>query len=481
MVDLYADMFDLAPVSLWLEDFSQLKALFGQWRAQGITDLRRHLREQPECISQCSQRIQVLRVNQRTLAVHGARDQKELTDNLHRLFRDDMLGTYVEELVQLWEGQLNVTSQTVNYTLSGERRVFLLKASVLPGHEAHWDRVLVAMEDVTERERSERYARSLFEHSPASLMVADVSGVRELLDARGAARGAEPVAEHAAEQAADALINDPVFAERCLKSCRLVDANWRTLAMFGATHRQELAAQLHRVFREEMRASLVAMLASLARGQCFQQHEALAYSLDGRGVHVVLQVSVLPGHETHWDQLLLSMTDITARKEAEAEVAYLSTHDALTGLHNRVFFRKELTRLNAHHTQPVTLLAIDVNGLKNINDTQGHHAGDDLLVQAGRLLEQAITAPMTVSRIGGDEFAVLMPGLDQAAGERVIAHVLAALDAVGNLPRGLSLSIGAATRQPGESMESVLHRADLRMYEAKRQFYEERGWDRRTR
>lgn len=99
-----AEMFDYAPISLWLEDFSGVKALFDEWRTAGVTDLRTHLASDPSRIKACSARIRVLRVNQRTLSLFEASDLPELVANLGCVFRDDMLERHVEELNALWEG-----------------------------------------------------------------------------------------------------------------------------------------------------------------------------------------------------------------------------------------------------------------------------------------------------------------------------------------------------------------------------------------
>ena len=76
--DGYEAMFELAPVSLWLEDYSAVKTLFEQWRREGVTDVRAHLRGGRERVEECSRLIKVLKVNRRTLALYGARDQRQL-------------------------------------------------------------------------------------------------------------------------------------------------------------------------------------------------------------------------------------------------------------------------------------------------------------------------------------------------------------------------------------------------------------------
>jgi hypothetical protein len=96
-------MFELAPVSLWLKDYSGLKQLFDEWRAHGVTDLRAHVVGHPERIVECSRRLRMVKVNRRTLELYCARDLTELVDNLARVFRDEMFHQHLEELVQLWD------------------------------------------------------------------------------------------------------------------------------------------------------------------------------------------------------------------------------------------------------------------------------------------------------------------------------------------------------------------------------------------
>src|SRR5262245_9441182 len=102
IADLTADqseIFELAPVSLWLEDFSAVKALFDDWRRAGVTSLRDHLAGHPDRVKECASRIRLLRVNRKTLTLFAADSLEHLVSNLDRVFRDDMLETHIEELV----------------------------------------------------------------------------------------------------------------------------------------------------------------------------------------------------------------------------------------------------------------------------------------------------------------------------------------------------------------------------------------------
>ena len=475
----WAELFELAPVSLWLEDYSGLHTLFKRWRTQGVTDLRSWLRAEPQRVAECSQCLRVLQVNRRTLELFGADSLAHLVENLPRVFRDDMLDQHVEELVALWDGKTRFSSLTVNYTLSGQRLDIQLNASVLPGHETTWDRVLLSIEDVTERTRAQRaqaaselYALGLFEHSPISLWVEDFSSVKRLLD------------EARQQGIADfRVFTDvhPEFVTRCMEEIRVIDVNRQTLTMFAAPDKSELLKRLSDVFRDDMQGHFTEQLIDLWHGKTFHQREVVNYTLKGDKLHVYLQFSVLPGHEHDWSLVLVSLTDITARKQAEAYLEFLGKHDPLTKLRNRAYFVDEINRLERKGPWPVTVIIADLNGLKTANDNEGHAAGDALLRRAGEVLLKGVDKPACAARIGGDEFVVLLPGTDERGGTQLLERLQTLVDLnnqfYGGIP--LSFAFGMASCVSGDRLEATVNQADRAMYTAKKAYYTADGANRR--
>lgn len=465
------DMFELAPVSLWLEDYRELRLLFEGWRRDGVSDLRAHLQQNPDLIKTCSSCIRLIRVNKRTLTLLGANHFNHLKDNLDLIFQGEMLPSHVDELEQLWNGKREFSSHTVNYTLSGQRLDVQLSGLVLPGHEEQWDRVLVAIEDVTARETarralaaSENFAHGLFQHSPISLWVEDFSRIKLLLDG---------LRERGISDLRVFMDVHPDFIERCLSEIRVIDVNEHTLRLFVSPDKQTLLRRVGDIFRADMLPHFRGQLVDLWEGKLFQQREVVNYALDGTQLHVHLQFSVLPGHEDDWSLVQLALTDITARKKAEEYLEYLGQHDELTKLFNRSFYADELNRLERKGPYPVTIIVADVNGLKATNDELGHLAGDGLLRRSGEVLSKLIDKPAHVARIGGDEFAILLPGAEEKEGEVLVEKLQQLVDINNQFYPGppLSFSVGIACSQPGERLESVVRRADMQMYEAKRAFY----------
>lgn len=458
-------MFDLAPIPMWLEDYSGIKAIFDRWRREGVEDIRAHLLEDLSRISECSRTIRVLDVNQKTLELYGARDMNHLVSNLDSVFRDDMLTSHFDELEQLWEGHSKFSSNAVNYTLGGQRLDIQLSATILPGHEEKMDRILVTTENVTEREEARRYAEGIFEHSPVSLWVEDFSGIKLLL---------ENIRDRGITDLREFTDVHPEFVRQCMREIRVIKVNQATLDLFHAPDYHTLLQNLPNIFRGEMEKPFREQLIELWNGNLLHRREVLNHTIDGDELHLLLQFSVLPGHEADWSLVQVSLTDITARKKAEAYLEYLGKHDVLTKLHNRAFYADELTRLEKKSLRPVSAIVIDMNGLKDTNDELGHEAGDGLLRRLGEVLNQAVSLPNCAARIGGDEFVVLIPGGDQKAVDGVVEniHKLLKLNNQFYSLAPLGISLGSAVSQPGESMASVVQRADMAMYEEKQRYYD---------
>ena len=291
-------------------------------------------------------------------------------------------------------------THSVNYTLSGRRIEIDLKGIVLPGHEHDWSRVLVALEDVTARESarralalSEQYARGLFEHSPVSLWVEDFSSIKRLMD-EIRCRGITDLR----------VFTDvhPEFVTRCMSEIRVIDVNKHTLSLFGAPDKATLLSRLSDVFRDDMQEHFREQLIDLWQGKLLQQREVVNYALDGSVLHFHLQFSVLPGHEHDWSLVQVALTDITARKKAEAYLEYLGQHDVLTKLFNRSFYVDELNRLDPLALTFGTLTFwLAQAGVDKAASACSPCVGDGLQLEVGRApVVDRLPLPLLTRRLG---------------------------------------------------------------------------------
>ena len=480
----YADLnapdplFDLAPVSLWLEDFSAVYTLLESWRAAGVVDIRDYLTQKPQDIGEFFSCIKVLKVNQRTLDLFKAKDLTALLAAGNSLF-DPSTAAAIAEISKLWSGEKSYQTETINYTLTGEPVNIRLNANRLDDVVKPWDRMLMAIEDFTEQKRAEKlaatneaYARALFDLSPVSLWVEDFSEVKDMLD---------DVRRQGITDFRTFVDVHPEFVLSCMERIRVVDVNRQTLTLFGAENKDELLARLSEIFRDEMSRSFAEQLLDCWNGSLFQSRETLNYSLRGDPIHLHMQWAVLPGHEATWDLVQVALTDISARKKAESYLEFLGKHDALTKLRNRAFYDDEISRLNRRGPFPVGVLSMDLNGLKRANDEFGHSVGDSLLRRAGEALKKTLGEHLQAARVGGDEFVCLLPrhsAIEVAALQESLRMVVEMNNQFYPGPR-LSLSVGAAVCERAGGLEPALRAADDAMYVAKRAFYASESADRR--
>ncbi|WP_030435679.1 putative bifunctional diguanylate cyclase/phosphodiesterase [Actinoplanes subtropicus] len=177
--------------------------------------------------------------------------------------------------------------------------------------------------------------------------------------------------------------------------------------------------------------------------------------------------------------LVLTIADVTERRRLEGELSHLAFHDGLTGLANRVLFRTRLEQAYAdcaRDRRTLSVLFVDLDDFKEVNDTLGHAVGDELLVTAGQRIAAIVGGGSTAARMGGDEFAILIEdGHPAGDAEEVAAAIVAALAVAVEVSDGLggshivsgAASVGVAASTDADSATELLRHADLALYQAK--------------
>ena len=202
------------------------------------------------------------------------------------------------------------------------------------------------------------------------------------------------------------------------------------------------------------------------------------WTISGPGredVHVALTSRVIASQDADDDVILVNVVDLSERRRYEQRLAHLADHDALTGLPNRRRFDAALAEhldLCARSGPRGALLLLDLDHFKEVNDTLGHDAGDDLIVSVAAVLRGSLRETDLVARLGGDEFAVLLPDADREGAVRVaevvVERVRANSRTLEGVNRRVTASIGVVTfAGADERAEDILALADMLMYDAK--------------
>lgn len=467
-------VFDRSPTPMWLKDYSAVKKQLEQWHEQGIDDLHQFLAQDPARPANCATLVNVKRVNHKTLELFGARDFAEFTASMDSFIICDFQHIYADLLTQLWEKGEFFVQSSMNRTLSGDYIYLQVRGYVLPDHQHDWAKVLVSTEDITlykkalQREEEHRkLAESLFNHSPAALLMENFHPIKVMLN---------QLRDEGIVQLENYLDQHPEFIQRCLASLQILDANQSALDLLRAPSKSYLSlhyqqALVHDSMPNVMRYNLLQMW----QGNLSTKQESCFIDFEGNTHHVYLQLTVLPNHEHDWSRVQVALTDITAMKQAEQHLKFLSEHDSLTNLYNRVHYAHEIQALeHSNNDMDLSCIFIDINGLKEMNDQYGHEAGDRLIVATANLLKMLTqNTTFTVSRIGGDEFVILMPEAPEPILQYYVSHLQSLLKYQHCSPNHplISLSMGYTTRQHGESIQAMLNRADQLMYDNKKAHY----------
>ncbi len=255
-----------------------------------------------------------------------------------------------------------------------------------------------------------------------------------------------------------------------LKDFKVIRCNTNFLKIIGFRKEEVLEKYLWEFFcvdkdkEEELKLKIMNIASTFLK-----EGESYSFEYSFRKQEEIYYVEItLTTYNIGEDEYILTMIrDITARKRTEERMRYLSMHDPLTGLYNRSFFEAEMNRLNLSRAFPVTILVADIDGLKLINDTMGHKKGDELIKKCAYILKNSLRASDILARIGGDEFAVLLPYSDKETAEKVKGRILKEIEKYNNnfpeLP--VHLSIGFATSERKDfSLEVLYKEADDIMY-----------------
>ncbi|TGN63010.1 EAL domain-containing protein [Nocardioides eburneiflavus] len=202
--------------------------------------------------------------------------------------------------------------------------------------------------------------------------------------------------------------------------------------------------------------------------------ECLLRDSGGNDVHVALSSTIVADPEIG-QIVMVNVVDMSDRRRYLDRLAHLADHDVLTGLANRRRFDTELQRhldRCRRHGPAGALLLLDLDNFKQVNDSLGHNAGDELLVNIAGLLRRSIRSTDVVARLGGDEFAIMITDGDQMAAERVadlvVERIAAHASTLDGVARRVTASVGAVTFQAAsEHAADILALADMTMYDAK--------------
>lgn len=317
-------------------------------------------------------------------------------------------------------------------------------------------------------EESENRYHNLFQTAAVSMWEEDFTKVKEAIDVIKA----ENVGDFRKY-----LSENPGFVSQAAGMVTILDVNQYTLKMYGAKNKEDLLVSLDRIFVPESFDIFAEELIAIAEGESHFKAESVTQNLQGERVNTLVTIT-FPAENGAWNNVPVSMVDITDRKRMEEQLKYQAVHDPLTGVYNRNMLEQQMTDevyRAARYNHSLSVFMLDIDHFKNINDTYGHGVGDIVLRDLATLIKNSIRKPDYVARYGGEEFVVILPetSLHKARelAERLRRQVASyTISIKEDQTLSLTISIGVATYPDHtESPQNLLEAADKAMYVAKRQ------------
>jgi diguanylate cyclase (GGDEF)-like protein/PAS domain S-box-containing protein len=432
----FEGLFKNSVIPILSEDFTSVLKVLNNLRMQGVIDLKAHLQQNIPLAWDLASKVKVNRVNNATETLFGAKSNEIFMDRIDNTFGPNAINVFIEELCAIWDKQKTFLSEASFNTLDG-KEIEVIVSFQIPTKTSDFHNVPVSIVDITERKKAEKQLKlssRVFSDTHEGIIITDAN--RVIIDVNPS------FSEITGYSRNEAIGQNPRILSSGKQSTEFYVSMWKKIQKTG--HWQ---------------------------GEMWNRNKS------GKEFAELVTISSLQDIEGNTTNYVGVFTDITYIKYQQDNIKKMAHYDALTSLPNRVLLTDRFNQALAHTKRSDTMLAVcflDLDNFKPVNDTYGHDVGDKLLIEVARRLEATVRNEDTISRIGGDEFSLLLgdiKSIDKCYEllERII-HSVSATYFIDETAINISASIGVSLCPlDNVELDVLMRHADQAMYRAKQQ------------
>ncbi len=315
----YRELFESSPLAIWENDWSGVKRQIDMLVADGVTDLRTHLAENPELARELNEQVRFVDLNSAARELYAVKDADEIHDSGNVPMSQEELDANIEMFLAFFEGRELANAEAMATTFDGRTISVKITAALQESHREDWRRVVIIVQDISiEREAmariraSEERHRELFEQSPLAIWEGDWSPVKHQVDLLHA-RGIDDVGSYLRER--------PDLADAWESSIIVTNVNAAAVSLYAVPDRTALLeGRLDVPGTDEERENFISVVAALDAGRYLFAREIMEITFDHRLLHVRNTFHVPEAHRRNWDRVILHAEDVTERREALARI-----------------------------------------------------------------------------------------------------------------------------------------------------------------
>ncbi|MHA1993409.1 MAG: PAS domain S-box protein [Candidatus Hodarchaeales archaeon] len=307
-------LFQDSPISLFEVDFSEVKNFYHQLHLKSDLDVNDFLDSNPNELNKLANMAKFVNANHSALKFYEAASIDDFQAEEFTSIRSDQQSVLTQLILALISGQTQFEEETVAYSLKGNKKTILLRASVVPGFEKTLSKVFISITDITKIKdaekaliESEARFRKLFEDSPVSMRELDFSEGKKLV-IKLRSEGVQDMKGY--------LEQNPLLIA---KSIKIINVNSATLELFEAESKDKLSQNRFSIIGDQI-SNFRQDFLDLIKGQTVIEKERELYTTKGKKINVYVKTLVVPGFEESLSKILVSMVDITKFKEAELKI-----------------------------------------------------------------------------------------------------------------------------------------------------------------